>query len=393
MTPSKSDKPVQPPESDPGSGSSEPGAGEADSHPEPQAAEPTAEAAAGAAPAPRRGGRGIAVFALLLALVALAGSGYLFYRTEVVQKLQQKDQTAAMDRQVDAINARLEAFEKQSSALQQRQQQLAQNLQEQIAKRLQQVAEKQQALTESLEKVYAQLNRNLDSWALEEVEQLLRIANQGLVLNRDVRSAIAALELADRRLREIGDPALLPVRQQIANDVAQLKSVPEVDTSGLALRLASTRSTIDKLPLINEPQRQLSRDDKSKNAEAARGWLASSRELLSDTIGLIRIQNISEPVRPLLTPEQRYFLLTNLKLMLSGAQLAALQTEPLTYRDNLQQAQQWLQQYFDTSDARVEKVIGELKSMEKIDLVPEIPSIRGSMAALESAKQENMKVE
>lgn len=354
-----------------------------------EASTPTPEPEAGAAPTPRPGGRGVAVFALLLALVATAGAGYLFYQTEVVYKLQRSDQMAGVNRQVDAINARLSAFEAQFGDLKQRQRDMAQNLDQKISSRLEQIGNQQQALTESLEKVYGQLNRNLDSWALEEVEQLLRLANQSLILDRDVPSALAALELADGRLRDIGDPNLLPVRRQIANDMALLKAVPEIDISGLALRLGSMRSTVAKLPLVSEPQRELSAGDKSSKP-AAQGWLASSRELLSDTIGLIRIQNISEPVRPLLTPEQRYFLLANLQLMLSSAQLAALQADPPTYRDNLGQAQQWLKQYFDTSDARVQKAVNDLQAMAKLDLAPPLPDISGSITALETAKPKTM---
>jgi len=348
---------------------------------------PPVKTVAPPAPVRRGGGRGLSVLALLLALVACGAAGYLFYQVELVQKLERGAQTAAFNRQVDQLGASLKNLQAADTVLQQGQRTLEQNVNEKISARLEQFAKDQQALTESLKKVYAQLNRNLDSWALEEVEQLLRIANHSLVLNRDVPTALAGLELADKRLRNLGDPNLLPVRQQIAKDVTLIKAVPEVDISGLTLRLGSMRSAVDKLPLVSEPQRDLAGASQNKAANAAKGWLASSKELLTDTLGVIRIQNITKPVRPLLTPEQRYFLLSNLRLMLAGAQLAALQLDQMTYRDNLSQAQQWLREYFDTGDGRVEKTIAELDKMQHIDLAPTLPDIAGSITALTTAKQ------
>ncbi len=335
--------------------------------------------------APYRGGRGLALLALFLGLIATAGAGYALYQIEWVQKLAQVQQNAALDRQFDSLKATVKQLAEQDAQLQQSQQTLSQN-NEGIKTGLLGLAKQQESLTGSLEKVYTQLNRTLDSWALEEVEQLLRIANQSLVLNRDVNTAIAGLELADERLKDLGDPALLPVRRQIANDVASLKSVPEVDVSGIALRLASMRDTVANLPLQQQAQRDLAAKP-TQTAAADSGWLTSTKELLSDTLGVIRIQNITAPVRPLLTPEQRHFLQGNLRLMLGGAQLAALRGDTATYRDNLKQAQQWLREYYQQGDGRVKKAIDDIAQLAALELNPQLPDISGSANALEASKQ------
>ena len=351
-----------------------------------QADKSSAVTSAPAPPAPRRSGRGLAVLALTLGLIATAGAGYALYQIEWVQKLAHVQQNAQLDRQLDSLKATVKQLAEQDAQLRQSQQTLAQN-NEGIKTGLQGLAKQQETLTGSLEKVYTQLNRSLDSWALEEVEQLMRIANQSLVLNRDVSTAIAGLELADERLKELGDPALLPVRRQIANDVASLKSVPEVDISGIALRLASMRDTIANLPLQQQFQRDLAAKPTQTAAATESGWLTSTKELLSDTLGVIRIQNITAPVRPLLTPEQRHFLQGNLRLMLGGAQLAALRGDTATYRDNLKQAQQWLREYFRQGDGRVKKAIDDIGELAKLELNPQLPDISGSANALEASKQ------
>ena len=48
-----------------------------------------------------------------------------------------------------------------------------------------------------------------------ETEYLLRIAGHRLNLARDTRAALAAMELADQRLRDTLDPGWAGVREQI----------------------------------------------------------------------------------------------------------------------------------------------------------------------------------
>ncbi len=65
----------------------------------------------------------------------------------------------------------------------------------------------QRELGAALEQLYAQKAQSDDGWQLKEVEYLLVMGNQRILLDRDVDSAIAALQSADARLRDIGRPA------------------------------------------------------------------------------------------------------------------------------------------------------------------------------------------
>jgi uroporphyrin-3 C-methyltransferase len=58
-----------------------------------------------------------------------------------------------------------------------------------------------------------------------EAEYYLTVANTELTLIRDFESAATALELADRRLAELGTPELAPVREAIAGELLALRSL------------------------------------------------------------------------------------------------------------------------------------------------------------------------
>jgi uncharacterized protein HemX len=293
----------------------------------------------------------------------------------------------------------LATVEKQQAKIAERQDQLDATIKSTIKEYIQplqaqqgELTSRQKELMGSVEKVYQDLDRNLDSFALEEVEQLLRIANHSAALAGDAGTALTALQLADRRLQDLGNPGLLEVRKQIGAELTQLKSVEPVDLPGIAVRLSNMSRNVEQLPLLNEPDRLLpSGGDPAATAQTPDdddAWMRAGRELLADLRNLVRIQNVSESAKPLLTPEQRYFLFNNLKVMLSGSQIAALRKDSATFRSNLDQAKQWLQEYFDTEQHAVRQLIADIDELSKVDLAPQLPDISGSLTALKDIKQE-----
>ncbi len=85
-------------------------------------------------------------------------------------------------------------------------------------------------------------------WALAEVEYLILIASHRLVLESDTGTALAALEAADTRLRDMNNPGLTDIRRQLATDMNALRAVQQVDITGLSLFLADYVKRVDSLP-------------------------------------------------------------------------------------------------------------------------------------------------
>ncbi len=355
---------------------------------QPQSAEPAATTA-------QRGGRVLGGLALFLSLVALGLGAYLWYRVEVQQRLEQTQNAAGVDTSIKGLTQQVTGLEKQQDKLDSRQTEVDKTIKQTLQQTIEPLKKSQtdlsssfQDLTSSVEKVYADLDRSLDSWALEEIEQLLRIANHSVSLSADVNTARAGLKLADRRLQELGNPKFTEVRRLIADEITQLQGVKSPDTAGLALRLSSMSAVVDKFALKDQPQRAIdggtagAGEKKSENE-----WIQAGREMLADLQGLVRIQNVSEPAKPLLSPEKRYYLFENLRLALSGAQIALLKADTHTYRSNLENAANWLENYFDAEDNQVTQAINNLKQMREIELKPELPDISASLNELQKIKR------
>jgi len=340
------------------------------------------------------GGKALGLVALIFAIGAVSVSGYLWYQVQVEQRLSQNQLLVDIKDAVNTSKVETTALEKELEALRTRQAELAGRVEKALASRLAELenaqrglAESNAALSNSVEQVYQELDRSLESWALEEVEQLLRIANHSLRLNDDVATALAGLELADKRLEEMGNPAFLSTRKRLAKDITALKSLDRVDIAGISLRLSGMAAKVEDLPLAQRTERPISGDRaEDDTGEAPSSWLKAGGELLGDLKKLVRIQNIDEPAKPLLTPEQRYFLFSNLRLMLSGAQIAALRQDTATYRENLERAGVWLEEYFDTDHDGVSQLVGEIDAMRDKELDPELPDISDSLDVLRQAK-------
>lgn len=335
-----------------------------------------------------RGGQVLGTLALVLAIIACVGSVYLWYRFEVQKAHEQEIASVNLLGELKGVSEQARALEKQQDKLASEQEQLNQLIEQKLETSVAALGQQQQELTNSVTKIYNSLDRSIDSWALEEVEQLLRMANHSVSLEGDAANAIIALELADQRLAELANPELLEVRRLIAEEITQLKAIKQVDLPGIALRLATLVASVNELPLVSEPDRPVVTEGDSDADTPAPddAWAEAGQALLTDLQNLVRIQNVTEPAKPLLSPEQRYFLVANLRLTLSGAQIAALRTDTGTFKTNLEQAAQLLDEYFEINDPAVQSMLSEIKEISGHNLTSERPKITGSIVELQAIK-------
>ncbi|WP_148861472.1 uroporphyrinogen-III C-methyltransferase [Marinobacter fonticola] len=222
-------------------------------------------------------------------------------------------------------------------------------------------------------------NRGRTDWLLAEAEYLLRIANQRLQIEQDIDGALSALLAADDVLNQTDDPGTYPVRKQVAKDVMALKSIEDVDRTGLYLQLDAAIDAINNLTesalALEASAGQAQPMDQGSSAEAsstfARGW-----NQIKSTLGeAIAIRRLDEPVKPLLAPEQSVYARLNMRLMLEEAQLALLSGNQTLYERALAKARDWLDTWYDGSHAPVRALREKLAELSEKDINPELPDI------------------
>ncbi len=331
-------------------------------------------------------GKVVAAFALFFSLIAVAAAVILWYRVEVEARLQVGEVRTG----VSAMQSRIDDFRTGQHDLLTAQKSLQQevlavpgqlkDLQQQLGKTDQQLAGNLDTLKNSLQRLYSELDRSVDTWAKEEVEQLLVVANQRLQLAGDSHMALAAIELADQRLQKIGDPAFTEVRTLIAGEVTALKNLPKVDITGMALKLSSLTDAVGSWPLKSMPAARQAVADSNADINLA-NWRQQLQSIWQDLKKLVRIQNLEKPKKALLAPEQRYFLIQNLQLTLRAAELALLQSNQKLFRLQLKTAVQWLQDYFAPGNGR-KAALEAIAELQKAEIQPAMPDLSGSLQAL-----------
>jgi uroporphyrin-III C-methyltransferase len=234
----------------------------------------------------------------------------------------------------------------------------------------------------ALEALYQELTRSRDEAMLEEVEQLLLIANQQLQLASNVKSALIAMQEADGRLQRTDRPQLASLRRTIAKDMDLLKSVPYVDTAEISLRLDNLAASIDTLPLAMELRPPETASSPAPVPVSENVWLRFLRQAWEDFKRLVRIQHMDSPDVALLSPSQAYFLRENLKLRLLSARYALLAHNGPSFKADLDASSEQIRRYYDIQAQSVINFLEALQQMGETDVGAELPRISASLDAV-----------
>lgn len=220
-------------------------------------------------------------------------------------------------------------------------------------------------------------------WLRAEAEYYLAVANAELALTGRIGNAVTALTLADGLLRELGDPALNPVRVAIAEELANLRATELPDHEGIAFSLAGLAGRVPELPFRGAPSTRYAGEGRElDDMEPGIGRLWAS--LKGAVLGIVRIERRDAPVEVLLTATDQAMVRRELVLELQLARIALLRDEPRAFRASLDAATALLEQEFDVESASVAGMLGQLGELSALDIAPPRPDISGSLNLLRS---------
>jgi uroporphyrin-3 C-methyltransferase len=336
----------------------------------------SADSPASAAPA-KGGALRVFVWLLLFILIGLLGAGGFYWQKNVYQAdLQtlreqlnavngaQSEVGTALKASLDAVNAVAAAAAAEASSL---------------GAKIDGTKKAQSDLQRSVTALYEKETQTSVDWVLAEAEYLILAATQRLALERDVQTALAALRAADQRLRSAEHPDLIPIREQILQDVTALEAVNLPDIEGLAIYLAKSIGQVDELPTkpIAEEVRPFSSVRASEYK--AEDWRRLGYAIWTDLVELVEVKDADLPDSVLFDPELRYFLRQNLKLELASARLAVLRRDRANLEASVTLINRLFEAYYDTSDASVANISSRLSEAQKLELTPTLPSITSSL--------------
>ncbi|TWH77452.1 uroporphyrin-3 C-methyltransferase [Azomonas agilis] len=379
---------------------------EADNQKDLKKEEPVAEQSAASPPPPVQaqpprssGGSGLSTLALLVGLAASGAAGYVFY----LNQLQQQH----FDAQAQQISQQIEQLGRQSTAANpattsiindqnRKLSQLAEfdlelnarldrlpSLEELEDRRraLVKLQSDQQHLASRVEKV---LGASREDWRLAEAEHLLRMAMLRLSAMQDVKSAAALINESDLILQKQDDPGAYGARQKLLDSLEALRSVPELDRTGLFLQLGALRGLTASLTSTS-PQFKADGTSTANPVEDKKTWQYWVNELAR----YVRIDLDSvNGIKPLLAGQSLGQVRLALALAVEQAQWAVLNGNTEVYRQSLKQAHDLIMEHFTDKDLESRAVAERIKALVSRQVSVTLPDLTPALRAMEAYVQE-----
>ena len=347
----------------------------ADSHPQPAASaassptgatmpesKPAVAAAAPVAPViiKQSSGKGVALGALVLSLLALGASGFLFVQGQNVLKTQE----LSLDQKINEAGV---GQSKNAVLLENNLVQLK-TLAEQVDV-LQAQGKTFDTQLAASSRAYQELVKSRADWLVDETEASLNLAAQQLLISGNVPVAVGVLENLESRLTRFDQPQLVPIKQAISQDLAALKSKPYLDVPSASLRLNRLETAVASLPLAADAALQPGAAQPLPPVSAdAPWWQRAWQNSVQSLQGMVEVRRLNSNDSMLMSPEQVYFVRENLRLKMMDARLALMQRSGEVYMSDLNSAEAAVKQYFDGTSAATQSWLKELAQLKGLEV-------------------------
>ncbi len=298
--------------------------------------------------------------------IAMLGGFYLLWQNQQESLVKQQALTKTIDQQLQNIK------QQQTTA------------REENLKQIEEIHTFQENLRHNLTNLIRNKKHLRNDWLMAEAEYLVQLANLRLLLEKDVTTATVALKAADARLAEVADPALLSVRKILNNDIQALNNVPKIDLAGLSVTLSALSNNIPNLPLLTPDPKthKINQQEKSSSSSQVKSIKDLPAAIWKDIKSLVVIRHHEKPLEPLLAPNQHFFLIQNLSLLLEQARLALLNGHNEIYQERLATTKKWIKQYFDTEHNVTRNMLANINELQKLDIDPPLPDISSTFSAI-----------
>ncbi len=369
----------------------------------------------------------MAWIALILSVLAFGSGGYAWYVTAIESKLtsgQQESRFNVVEQRLDGFENSQNDSASQISSVKNQIAQSEDNFSNQIRAIRKEITDqdslvKQQlsgfdqnmdAQSESYRQEFetlsntivilrSELGRSIDSWTLEEAEQLIFVAQQRLEFAGDVVLAKRALELAAERLDQLADPGVADIQRLLTADILALGSVDIVDPSVVLNKLSGLSENIYLLPLAGDVAVPASSESESGGQETLSDDQQSEGELTSvqkftkpimdgisaliDSLGdLVQVEKNGKSVKPLISAEARQLTYDKVNLILESAQIAFVRQQVDLYKNRIQTARLWVEERFDQNSTATINWLGELGKLEAISPDSNLPDLTKTLEAI-----------
>jgi uroporphyrin-3 C-methyltransferase len=309
-----------------------------------------------------------------IAVLALATAGYALVRLDAM-----RDKLESASNMLAAANADRELLRAELNSQASRERQAHRELNRRLDV-LNDAPQQLQELASSVEELRGRAEGPERAWSRAEALFLLELAQRRLTLDRDVETAIVAMESADLRLASLRDPSFASVRQEIAKELQALRAVQQPDITGILSRLISAEERAGHLPVKGIV---MSERDAFDRRNLPDGMLARARAIIGQTFSnLVVVRKVDDLSGRVITDEEATLRRQHLQLQLFAARTAVARHDGQAYRTALAAARRALGDFFDLSQPAAQALLTEVQALEPVTIDPALPDVNRSITTL-----------
>ncbi|HBR96657.1 MAG TPA: hypothetical protein DD979_04675 [Gammaproteobacteria bacterium] len=244
-----------------------------------------------------------------------------------------------------------------------------------MSTRFENVQQSLATLRDDLHKTRDIATRGQRDWMLAEINYLLRTGGHRVRLAGDVKSAVLALRAASDRLHELGDTRYSPVRDQIAEEVAELRQVGDPDIEGVAFEIEKLSKRADALPLppsAVEKAMEVAKEDPSEVDTRA-----VADQLIESLKNLVKVENSdgTPRIRPGKPTKEQLSASEVLRLNLQAARLSALRRDQETFILHMESAENYVREKYHQDDDVTRAYLEDLAVLKAQPIVPSVSKL------------------
>ncbi|HAT8858454.1 TPA: hypothetical protein JBE16_10690 [Legionella pneumophila subsp. pneumophila] len=215
-----------------------------------------------------------------------------------------------------------------------------------------------------------------NDWLLLKARYYLELAQINVHWSDNFNTSVALLQQADALLKGMNIPKIFTIRQTIAKEIAQLKSISVVDITGILSQLDAAQAAINNLSIQSVVDQQEVLNHITKSEESGKtGWRNRLQDSVNFLAKLVVIRRHNENIQPLISPLYESAIKENIRLNLQEAQWAILNNNPPVYQFALNQAIANLKRVFNESSQNTDALIKQLSTLQNVKLTQEKPVV------------------
>ncbi|MFI4955994.1 MAG: uroporphyrinogen-III C-methyltransferase [Gammaproteobacteria bacterium] len=236
------------------------------------------------------------------------------------------------------------------------------------------IADHSNQVTAGLKSLDQSMREGNPAWRYAQVQFYLERAAQETYVMKDPVAARTWLQAALQNIINLNQPNLLSIQESIQQDIQDLSQQGAGAISQAMVSLSVLSDSVHTLPHKQAPEKMPQDTHNAPAATEKDDWRTAMKAGWNDLKSLVRVRTTDDEIVPYFSPDENAVIDQNVSLMLSQASFSAMRAQEKLYQQEIGQAIQWINRYYDTTSPSVQEALSTLDHLSKVNVTFNPPS-------------------